>query len=86
MIFRDYILIANFLGMVFLPFAFLAILNYKLFMTIKVQKNFQLEQTILNRALLLLNLVQSRYLSTAGHICHFIITNVFHIFHIKVRS
>jgi len=32
---RDYILIANFLGMVFLPFAFLVGLNYKLFITIK---------------------------------------------------
>ena len=34
--FRDYILIANFLVMVLLPFVFLALLNYKLFRAIKV--------------------------------------------------
>ena len=35
--FRDYILIANFLGMVFLPLTLLAILNFKLFIAIKVR-------------------------------------------------
>ena len=33
---RDYILIANFIGMTLLPFALLAILNFKLYTTIKV--------------------------------------------------
>ena len=40
-IFRDYILIANFLVMVLLPFVFLALLNYKLFRTIKVGSIFK---------------------------------------------
>ena len=35
--FRDYILIANFLGMVFLPLTLLAVLNFKLFIAIKVR-------------------------------------------------
>ena len=39
--FRDYILIANFLVMVLLPFVFLALLNYKLFRTIKVGSIFK---------------------------------------------
>ena len=32
---RDYILIANFIGMTLLPFALLAVLNYKLYAAIK---------------------------------------------------
>ena len=34
---RDYIFIANFLGMALIPFALLAIINFKLFRTIKVK-------------------------------------------------
>ena len=33
---RDYILIANFVGMAFIPFAILTLLNLKLFQAIKV--------------------------------------------------
>ena len=33
---RDYILIANFVGMALLPFLLLAIANFKLYATIKV--------------------------------------------------
>ena len=32
---RDYILIANFIGMTLLPFALLAVLNFKLYSAIK---------------------------------------------------
>ena len=34
---RDYIFIANFLGMALIPFTLLAIINFKLFRTIKVK-------------------------------------------------
>ena len=33
---RDYILIANFLGMALIPFAILAVLNFRLYKKIKV--------------------------------------------------
>ena len=38
---RDYIFIANFLGMALIPFALLAIINFKLFRTIKVEITLQ---------------------------------------------
>ena len=40
---RDYIFIANFLGMALIPFTLLAIVNFKLFRTIKVKVEFKEE-------------------------------------------
>ena len=49
---RDYIFIANFLGMALIPFALLAIINFKLFRTIKVKlSTFFLLRTIISKGI-----------------------------------